>query len=174
MEYVTRKSVADSASRHTVTLSCPDGKKVLSVGGGAITPSLVQETWRHLILDGIRPSADLTTVTVEGYEDEIGTNEPWQVSASAICAYERPNQHRYSVITGSHAQPKELSAECRPGTIPYSAGGDLTGGHGQVHFDRLVPHHESGLTGGDLDARFDQNGVDLTDWTATLHLVCAS
>ena len=174
MRYVFRRSTADSASRHTVVVSCPEGTRVLSVGGSAVAVTPVHETWRHLILDAIRPSADLTTVTVEGYEDEIGTSEPWRVTASAICAEERPRQLRYTVVSGSDSFRKQLSAECPAGTVPYSAGADLTGPPGQVHFDRLVPHHQSGLTGGDLDARDDRTGTSFTDWTATLHMICAA
>jgi hypothetical protein len=172
LQYVSSRPAGDSASFKATTVACPAGKKVLSVGGSAIGYGGPLTTWRHTILDSLTPSADLSTVTVEGYEDETGTNEAWQVSASAICAYPRPSQQRISATTAADPADKTRSVECPAGTIPYSAGGGLTGARGQAHLDRLVPHSESGLTGGDIDARTDETGTTLA-WTASVYLVCA-
>jgi hypothetical protein len=173
MQYVSWRPAGDSSAFKSTTVTCPAGKKVLSVGGSAIGYLGPLTTWSHTILDSLTPSADLTAVTVEGYEDEVGTTEAWQVSASAICAYPRPNQQRISTTTTTAGPAdKTSSVECPTGTIPYSAGGGLTGARGRAHLDRLVPHSESGLTGGDIDARTDQNGTTLA-WTASVYLVCA-
>jgi hypothetical protein len=128
--------------------------QVLSVGGSAIGHLGPLTTWRHTILDSLTPSADRTAVIVEGYEDEAGTTGAWQVSASAICAYPRPNQQRISATTAAGPADKTRSVEC------------------PARLDRLVPHHESGLTGGDIDARTDQNGATVA-WTASVYLICA-
>jgi hypothetical protein len=173
MQYVSNRPAGSSAGFHSATVSCPAGKKVLSVGGSAIGYLAPLSAWSHVILDSITPSADLGSVTVEGYEDQAGTAEAWQAGASAICAYPRPNQRRVSATTAAGAQDKTRSAECPAGTIPYSVGGGLTGAGGQAHMDRLVPHNESGLTGGDIDARTDQDGSS-TSWTAEVHLVCGA
>jgi hypothetical protein len=171
MQYVSSRPAGDSTSFKATTVTCPAGKKVLSVGGSAIGYGGPLTTWRHTILDSLTPSADLTSVTVEGSEDEAGTSEAWQVSASAVCAYPRPNQQRVSATTSASLADKTRSVECPAGTIPYSAGGGLTGARGQAHLDRLVPHSESGLTGGDIDARTDENGTTAA-WTASVDLIC--
>jgi hypothetical protein len=172
MQYVSARPAGDSASLHSTTVSCPAGKKVLSVGGSAIGYLAPLDSWGHFILDSLTPSADLGSVTVQGYEDEAGSTERWQVNASAVCAYPRPNQQRVSVSTSAGTADRTVTTECPAGTRPYSAGGGLTGARGQAHLDRLVPHHQSGLTGGDLDARTDQNG-STASFTASVHLVCA-
>jgi len=172
MQYVSSRPAGNSTGFKATTVTCPAGKKVLSVGGSAIGYLGPLTTWRHTILDSLTPSADLTAVTVEGYEDEAGTAEAWQVAASAICAYPRPNQQRITATTAAGPADKTRSVECPAATIPYSAGGGLTGAGGQAHLDRLVPHHESGQTGGDIDARTDQNGTTAA-WTASIYLICA-
>jgi len=172
MRYVSSRPAGDSTGFKATTVACPAGTKVLSVGGSAIGYGGPLTTWRHTILDSLTPSADLTSVTVEGSEDETGTTEAWQVSASAVCAYPRPNQQRVSAVTPASLADKTRSVECPAGTIPYSAGGGLTGALGQAHLDRLVPHSESGLTGGDIDARTDENGATAA-WTASVELICA-
>jgi hypothetical protein len=63
-----------------VPASCPPGKNLLGTGaeinGGA----------GQVVLDDVRPNAQLTTVTATALEDETGTSNVWSVRAHAICA----------------------------------------------------------------------------------------
>ena len=76
---------AGSSANKTVSVSCPAGKRALTPGafldlGGT----------NQVILDDLRPSADLTSVTAQGLEDETGTTANWFLSTSAKCAVPLP------------------------------------------------------------------------------------
>jgi hypothetical protein len=168
---VESSNTGSSGVRTTVT--CPAGKKVVSVGGAS-----AGEFWyfRHeapgLVLDSLTPSSDLRSVTVDTYQEEPASNPNLGTVASAICGYAPAGLALVPAASNAATTAdKTLTLECPTGSSAVSAAGGLNGSHGQAYLDRLVPHHESGLTGGDLDARHDRNGSS-SSWNVSLSLIC--
>jgi hypothetical protein len=52
-----------------------------------------------VLIDDVRPSADLQSVTVNALEDETGTTASWTVSALAVCAFPPPGLARVSATS---------------------------------------------------------------------------
>lgn len=63
----------------SVTVPCPAGTRVTGAGGR------IDGAAGQVVLDDVRPSADLTSVTVNALEDETGTTAGWTVTAIAMC-----------------------------------------------------------------------------------------
>jgi hypothetical protein len=63
-----------------VPASCPPGKNLLGTGAE------INGGGGQVVLDDVRPNAQLTTVTATALEDETGTGSVWSVRAHAICA----------------------------------------------------------------------------------------
>ncbi|BFU42030.1 hypothetical protein [Krasilnikovia sp. MM14-A1004] len=156
------------------TVTCPAGKKVLSVGGAAAGPFwYFQHQAPGMILDSLNPSSDLRSVTVASYQEDGANNNDAGTVAAAICGYAPAGLQLVPRTTSaSSTADKALTRECPTGTRAISAAGGLDGAGGQAYLDRLVPHHQSGLTGGDIDTRHDTNGSSRS-WTASLNLICA-
>ena len=175
LAYTSATNYTNTGSRFIrAAVTCPAGKKVISVGGAAAGPFwFFQHQAAGMVLDSVVPSADLRTVTVDAYQEERANNNDAGVLASAVCGYAPAGLQLTQAATGgSSTSDKTLTKECPTGTRAISAAGGLNGAGGQAYLDRLVPHHQSGLTGGDIDARHDQNGSSRS-WTASLYLICA-
>jgi hypothetical protein len=77
---IAATSPTDSASPKSVTATCPSGQRVIGTGHELANGR------GQVLLDDVIPSADLTSVRVEAFEDQDGTTNPWSVTAYAICA----------------------------------------------------------------------------------------
>ena len=123
---------AGSSANKTVSVSCPAGKR-------ALTPGAFVDlgTTNQVILDDLRPSADLTSVTAQGLEDETGTTANWVLSTSAKCAVPPPGLQRVSAASGLNSSNKSVTVNCPAGKRVLGAGADLNAGNGQVLFDDI-------------------------------------
>jgi hypothetical protein len=74
---------AVSSVNKSATATCPAGTRVHGVGG-----QLVPGTGpvNRLVLDRASVDAGLSSVTVRGVEDQLGTTGTWSVTAIALCA----------------------------------------------------------------------------------------
>jgi hypothetical protein len=70
---------AFNSSNKTTTVSCPAGKIVASAGGR------IESGAGQVLLDDVRPNAALSSVTVQGVEDQDGTAGGWSLDAYAVC-----------------------------------------------------------------------------------------
>jgi len=86
-------TTAASSSNKSATVACPAGKRVLSAGAD------VNPGNGDVLVDDVRPNADLQSVTVNALEDETGTTADWTVTALAICAYPPPGLQRVSAAS---------------------------------------------------------------------------
>jgi hypothetical protein len=164
MERAVDTSMATSDNK-TATASCSAGKQVVGVGG-EITGA-AGEAW----LDDLRPNPALTSVTVQGVEDETGTAESWSVTAYAICANPVAGLYRLAVETSSTSASKHITPVCPTGTRLLSVGGELFGGAGRM-LTSLGPFDFEGLTTFQVHASEDHNGTS-SSWLLRAFGICA-
>lgn len=83
LQLVPEPSALDSAPSKFARARCPAGKVLVGLGGriSGGTPIAGQ-----VVLDDLTPNAQLTEVTVTGFEAQGGTDGDWRVHAFAICA----------------------------------------------------------------------------------------
>jgi hypothetical protein len=164
----TQPVSADSPSNSTnksISVSCPAGKRVLSPG-----------TWinfggtNQVLLDDLRPSADLTSVTVNAVEDETGTADNWILTAAAVCATPPPGLERVSANAPLNSANKNLTVNCPAGKRVLGAGADIHSFNGQVILDDIRP--SSDLTSVTVNALEDETG-NPANWSLTAYAVCA-
>jgi len=122
--YVSAFSSTDSATGHSATVECPNGRRLIGMGGLVDSNNIGQD---RLTLAGIRPDAGLSTLTAVGYETEQGFPGYWRVKATAACAYPPAGLSRIGVAsTGfDSTSPKLVRAACPAGTTVLSAGFDV-------------------------------------------------
>lgn len=155
---------ASSSQNKAVTVACPAGKKVLSAAAD-VTPGN-----GDVLIDDVRPSADLQSVTVNALEDETGTATAWTVSALAVCAFPPPGLERVSATTALNSASKSVTASCPAGKRVLGVGADLNTFVGQVLLDDIRPN--GGLTSVTVNALEDETG-NSTNWSVTAYAVCA-
>ncbi|MFB6726047.1 hypothetical protein ACFCV3_38105 [Kribbella sp. NPDC056345] len=80
LQRVSATSPTDSATNKSVTATCPVGKKVVGTGHELLGGR------GQVYLDDVVPSADLTSVRAEAFEDQDGTANNWSITAYAVCA----------------------------------------------------------------------------------------
>lgn len=131
-------SPLDTASRKSVTVSCPAGTNVFGAGGA------IDGGNGSVVLDEVVPNLALTSVSVEAIEHGIYSGV-WTVTAWAICAPPVPNLQRIMIQTSSNStSPKNALAPC-PGSLElYGMGAELINGQGNVALDDY--DIDSGLT----------------------------
>jgi hypothetical protein len=156
---------AGSSANKSVSVSCPAGKRALSPGvfldlGGT----------NQVILDDLRPSADLTSVTAQGLEDETGTTANWFLSTSAKCAVPPPGLQRVSATSALNSSNKSVTVNCPAGKRVLGVGADINAGNGQVLFDDIRPN--AALTAVTVQALEDETGQS-GPWSVTAYAVCA-
>jgi hypothetical protein len=80
LELVSVESDFDS-DPHSVTATCPAGKYLLGAGG-----SVNPDGNGQVVIDDLRPSANLRNVLLTGVEVQGGSSLVWNLTAHAICA----------------------------------------------------------------------------------------
>jgi hypothetical protein len=164
IERVGALSASDSANK-SATVSCPAGKKVLGAEAD------VNPGNGDVLIDDVRPSADLQSVTVNALEDESGTSANWTVSALATCAFPPPGLERVSATSPLNSTNKSVAATCPSGKRVLGVGADLNTFVGQVLLDDMRP--DAGLTNVTVNALEDETG-NSTNWSVTAYAVCAA
>jgi hypothetical protein len=163
LQYVQSTALPGSTFGRSATATCPAGSRVVGAGGQ------INGGRGAVILDGVRPSAALTSVTVDGYEDESEFVGVWSVTATAVCAAAPPGLRR--VVADSSADSvgsKTATAVCPPGTQVHGLAGELSGATGQVLLDVFAGSAtEVSVTGHE-----DADGF-AGDWFVTAYAICA-
>lgn len=152
-----------NSSNKSTTVSCPTGKRVLGAFGAINTDG------GQVILDDVRPSADLRSVTVQGAEDETGYPVGWSVTASAVCADPPPGLERVAATSELSSQNKAVTATCPGSKRLFGTGVDINGGAGQVVFTAIRPNR--GLDSVEIVGVEDENGHSGL-WSVTSYAVC--
>jgi len=157
---------ASDSSNKNVTLACPSGKRVLNPGAFVQVGSFNQ-----VLLDDLRPSADLTSVTVNAIEDETGTATNWTLSYAAVCATPPPGLQRVAATSTTNSANKSVRVSCPAGKRVLGAGADINSANGQVILDGLQPN--AALTAVTVNALEDETG-NTGNWSVTAYAVCAN
>jgi hypothetical protein len=164
-EIVANATAEVAGASKIISVSCPSGKRVVGAAG-EIFNGLGQ-----VLLDDVRPSADLTTVTVTAGVDETGTTRTWSLTARAICADPLPGLERVSASSAlDSTTPKAAGAACPAGKTLLSAAYDLNTLNGQVLLGSLSP--TSLLTEAVASGIEDATG-NAAAWSVTAYGICA-
>ncbi len=75
----TAATSPQTSAAKSITVTCPAGKRVTSAGVDA-TPGN-----GHVLIDDLRPNAELTSVTATVLADATGIAGDWSAQALAIC-----------------------------------------------------------------------------------------
>ncbi len=114
-------------------VNCPAGQVVL--GGGAATGN------PYVIISAAKPVSDATGsgFTVTAQEDEFGVTGTWAVQVFAYCAVAPPGYQVVATPPTAVSSPSfGNTTGCPTGTFPVGAGGEITGGAGQVDLGLLA------------------------------------
>jgi len=157
---------ADTSANKSVVASCPTGKQVVGAGGetsGGIG---------RVVLDDLTPSSDHTHVTVTGFEADGGTTDNWTITAHAICADPLPGlEVRVLASDFGSFDGQGVTETCSAGKKVVGAGGEITGGLGQVIMDGVTPN--ANLTSVTVNAHEDGNRT-ANNWNLTAYAICAT
>ena len=164
MQRVGATSALNSSNK-SVTVTCPAGKRV--VGGG----SDINAGNGQVGVDDFRPSADLTSITVQALEDQDGHSGPWNVTAYAVCATAPQGLERVSVTSALDSTgEKTVEAPCPAGKRVLGVGSDINAGVRSGAAD-LGNGPDFGLTGR-VTADEDEDGQS-GPWSVTAFAICA-
>jgi hypothetical protein len=164
LERIVATSPNDSANK-TVTATCPAGKRLLGAGGE------VSGGGGEVVLEDVRVP-NLTSVTVQGIEDEDGTAVDWLLRAYAICANPVAGLERVVGTSPTDSVEKSIRPACPEGKRLVGAGAEITGGGGQVTLEEIVP---IGIPPTALQAKGqeDTNGT-ASNWSVRAIAICAA
>jgi hypothetical protein len=156
---------ADKSQR----VNCPAGQVVL--GGGAATGN------PHVIISAAKPVSDATGsgFTVTAQEDEFGVTGTWAVQVFAFCAVAPPGYQVVPTPPTAVSSPSFGNATgCPTGKFPIGAGGEITGGAGQVDLGLLAFNDGNGQPiSVEALAKTDADGFGGT-YSSTVYAICAS
>jgi hypothetical protein len=153
-----------SSSTKSVTATCPEGQRVLGVGGA------VSEDNGHVLLDALIQSPDLRSATATGVEGQSGFAGDWIVRVDAFCAPELPGLERVSAFSGLDSNGKSVVATCPGRKNLVGMGADLSGAGGQASLNGIVP--DQLLSTATVRASEDYDGYSGA-WGLTTVAVCA-
>ncbi len=143
---------ASTSADKTVSVTCPNGTKVVGAGGSV--------TGERTTITRVRPSANLSSVEVEAVEHGAGTPQSWTVTVRANCA---PGSFTLATKTGT----KTAEATCPAGKKSLGVMGEVVDWISGVHLTRLVP--KSDLKGGLVEASGPGDA-----WGVTAYAICGS
>jgi hypothetical protein len=164
LERVLGGSATNSFFFKTATATCPAGKQVVGAAGDT------NGGMGQVVMEYLAPNPGLErSVTVAGEEDENGFAGDWSLTAYAICA---ASWQRVSASSPTDSANKDVSARCPAGKQVTGAGGDITGGFGQVVLDRIVPFPNSTpLSGVFVQGAEDETGTT-NNWSVGAYAIC--
>jgi hypothetical protein len=166
LQRVALTTVVNSSDK-SVPATCPAGKRVLGTGAEINTAN------GQVLLDGIRPSADLTAVYANALEDETGNDATWSLTAYAICANPVTGlQRNFASSALDSTSPKTKFAGCTAGKQLVGMGGEINSPNGQGVLDALFSDPASPNSAG--AAAWEDDTGNASDWSLTTYAICAA
>ncbi len=161
---VTAQSEPFDSPLRGALATCPKGKKLVGLGGRSYT-----EASRDVALTAVLPSADLTRVIVQSYEEETGETEDWTAEAYAVCADPIAGQHTVAVTAGPDSGAKVAGVGCGADQL-HGVGAGTFNADRQAWYVGLYP--TAGLVNGTALALEDPTGY-AWNWYTTVVAICA-
>ncbi|GIG85132.1 hypothetical protein [Plantactinospora endophytica] len=163
----TRTQLSDNNSNvgKTMDVECPPGKKVLGLGAE------MSGGMGRVVIDDLRPSADLTKISIAGMEDG-GTDylDNWTMVGKAICATPPAGLVR---ITGfgtlDSTTPKTAVARCPEGKRVHGVGGEIDNGQGEVRMTAMWANSSTTVT---VTGAEEEGGYG-NSWAVKAYAICA-
>lgn len=164
LQRVSATSPLDSSNK-SVTATCPAGKRVVGTG------SDINAGNGQVGIDDMRPSPDLTSVTVQALEDQNGQAGPWNVIAYAMCANPIAGLERVSATSALNSDANKAAiVACPNGKSVVGMGSDINAGVGQVQ--QIEVFANDALTEVDVLAIEDEDTYS-GPWSVTAFAICA-
>jgi hypothetical protein len=169
-ERVTVSDSEDSSDRKEVEVSCPVGTRV--VGSGADIGGLPAGSG-SVVLDDVIPHLDTDVnppvykVTTYAYEARGGTNATWSLRAWAVCGDPHGSTTTNSRESAPSSNDKSVEVTCPAGKVVLGTGASITGGHGDVVIDEIIPTTTTVKVKG-IEVDFGYAG----DWTIRAYAIC--
>jgi hypothetical protein len=167
LQRVSATSASDSSGSRVSQVSCPVGKQVVG-GGGEINSANGQ-----VVADAFFPDAALTSFGAGAFEDDTGNPANWSLTSHAICAN---SAERVVTPTAADSSNKLDNANCPADKWLTGAGGEITGGLGQVALKWLSPFAQPGQPppeGMQALSAEDDDGTD-ANWSMRAYAICAT
>jgi hypothetical protein len=165
IEVVTARSATDSYDK-TVTVHCPDGKKVVDAGG------YIEGGDGQVTIDDIYPDQNLNYVNVTGLEND-STSDTWTAVATATCANALVGLEWVKARSVSDSNsPKTITATCNPGKTVFGSGYTVTGGDGAVVVNEAVPNGGSSTAATQVTVKAYEADTFSGNWEADAFLIC--
>jgi hypothetical protein len=158
---------ANTSESKGLVLNCPEGKKVLGVGGEI---SNGETGWIGLQRVRIESA---TKVRVRGFEiGGTGTTSNWSVTAHAICANPMPGHQVFATASGYNSDnTKSLFQSCPAGKVMVGAGGEVDSPNYMAVLDEIVPvPNLSGVSAISSEATVGT----AKPWTARAYAACVT
>jgi hypothetical protein len=165
LERASANSAEDSSFNRTVTVNCPAGKRVTGAAGGII------DGGGQVLLRQLRPDPTLTSVTVQGQEDQNGLASTWFLTARAICATPPAGLERVAATSSTNSSDKSATATCPIGKRLLGTGAEMAGAGRQVELNDIIPAGD--LQSVTVQGLEDEDGTTAT-WSVTAYAVCAN
>ncbi|MDW5325631.1 hypothetical protein [Plantactinospora sp. KLBMP9567] len=165
LETRTQLSDSDSNEGKTMDVECPPGKKVLGLGAE------MSGGMGRVVIDDLRPSADLTKVTVAGMEDG-GTDylKEWMMVGKAICATPPAGLVRVTGFGVLDSQtPKTATVRCPDGKRVHGVGGEIDNGQGRVRMTAMWASSSTTVT---VTGAEEEGGYG-NSWAVKAYAICA-
>ncbi|AVT29715.1 hypothetical protein C6361_09680 [Plantactinospora sp. BC1] len=165
LETRTQFSDHDSNVGKTMEVECPPGKKVLGLGAE------MSGGLGRVVIDDLRPSADLTGMTVTGMEDggpdHLGK---WTMVGKAICATPPAGLVRVTGFGILDSQtPKTATARCPEGKRVHGVGGEIDNGQGEVRMTAMWANSSTTVT---VTGAEEEGGYG-NSWAVKAYAICA-
>ncbi|XTZ13447.1 hypothetical protein ACQSSU_18125 [Micromonospora echinospora] len=163
-EHAEGATVWNSNSSKTITVGCPSGKQVLGAGV-EVNGGLGQ-----VMVDDLRPAADLSSVSFTAIEDSTGHSGTWQIRGEVICVTPPAGLNRVSGLGVLDSTPvKSAVATCPTGQRVHGVGGEVDSGAGQVRMTGVDLLSDTQVR---VTAAEDEDGF-AGNWAPRAYAICA-
>lgn len=160
----------DATASKTVTVTCPNGTRVVGAGGQGEDTGGTGEN-QVITLQAVRPDSGLRSVTVTAQRSAFPGPFAWQPRAWAICAPAPAGLERVAArAEASDDDAAYAMATCPPGKHLTGLGGEIVNGGEGVGFDDLAP--DAALT--HVSALAASGTSTPTNWWVTAYGICVN
>ena len=161
--HVAARSKSYDSPLRTAVADCPPGKQLIGFGGAAAV-----EFDRRVVLSVVLPSADLTRVVVQSWQELDGEPADWTAEAYAVCVDPVPGMFLAQNSPPPSSLDKAVGVDCGGKQLHAVGSGIFSGG--RAGFTGIYPG-AAPILGGTAITKEDPTGVD-GDWYVYTAGIC--